>query len=234
MAKKDPTFKDFVNKSYREQAQAFLNAFYDTHSAQGETIWKWCHLFEELDTDKKAEGCSLDEFGAHRFLQAISEPKTVKEFREIIKQADIDFDKRVALLEYLLFSNKKTITEFLAKKPPLEPATSSNPELMKAAVALNEVRSQINKIETQKDKLEKESEAGGIKGARAKNELQQLLSSDNTELNRSLLSAEAALRKVQKATGEKSSGEPVPGTMWWMNRELEEMKKYKPGYKGPK
>jgi len=192
-------------------------------------------MFEELDIDKKAEGCSLDEFSAHRFLQAISETKTVKEFREIIRETDLDFDKRIALLEYLLFANKKSIADFLAKKPPLEPATNGNPELMKAAQALNEVRTQINKIEDRKNTLDKESELGGIKGTRAKNELQQLLSSDPTELNRALLTAEAALRKVQKQTGSSSSGEPVPpGTMWWMNRELEEMKKYKPGYKAAK
>src|SRR4051812_27237641 len=104
-------------------------------------------MFVDLDVEKKAEGSSLDEFNAHRFLQAISEPKTVKEFREIIRQTDMDFDKRIALLEYLLFANKKSISDFLAKKPPLEPPTMSNPELMKAAQALNEVRAQINKIE---------------------------------------------------------------------------------------
>lgn len=227
------SFKAYISKPYRDQAQAFLNAFFEP--SNGETIWKWCLMFQELDVENKAEGSSLDEFATHRFLQAISEPKTVKEFREIIKEADIDFDKRIAFLEYLFFHYKKTIPEFLAKKPPLEPPTATNPALAAASQALAEVRSQINKIEDRRSSLEKESELGGIKGTRAKNELQQLLSSDNTELNRSLLTAEAALRKAQKATGSKDSGEPVPpGTMWWMNRELEEMKKYKPGYKGPK
>jgi len=68
---------------------------------------------------------------------------------------------------------------------------------MRAAnAALAAVRSEINKIEMEKARLEEDSELGGIKGARAKNELAQLLSRDKTDLNRALLTAEAAVRKV--------------------------------------
>src|SRR5690349_15801292 len=68
---------------------------------------------------------------------------------------------------------------------------------MKAAnAALAAVRAEINKIEMEKARLEADSDLGGIKGARAKNELAQLLSRDMTDLNRALLTAEAAVRKV--------------------------------------
>lgn len=72
---------------------------------------------------------------------------------------------------------------------------------MRAAnAALAAVRAEINKIEMEKARLEQDSEAGGIKGARAKNELAQLLSRDKTDLNRALLTAEAAVRKVRPET----------------------------------
>jgi hypothetical protein len=56
----------------------------------------------------------------------------------------------------------------------------------------------------------------------AKNELAQLLSAPTTELNKALLTAEAAVRKAQKYGG------AAQGDLWWMERELTEMKKYKP------
>jgi hypothetical protein len=43
-----------------------LNRFCD---ADAEQIWKWTAQFVELDHEKKAEGCDLDEFNAHRFLE---------------------------------------------------------------------------------------------------------------------------------------------------------------------
>jgi hypothetical protein len=70
------------------------------------------------------------------------------------------------------------------------------PEMKAANAALAAVRAEINKIEMEKSRLEADSDLGGIKGARAKNELAQLLSRDMTDLNRALLTAEAAVRKV--------------------------------------
>ena len=81
----------------------------------------------------------------------------------------------------------------------------------------------INSLENEKARLEEESELGGVKGIRAKNQLQQLLSRDNTDLNRALLTAEAALRK---AGG--SGCKAPPAVIWWMERELTEMKAYRP------
>jgi hypothetical protein len=43
----------------------------------------------------------LDEFNAHRFLEKVQETRTVKELREQLKAIDLDFNKRMALLEYV-------------------------------------------------------------------------------------------------------------------------------------
>ncbi len=63
----------------------------------------------------------------------------------------------------------------------------------------------------------------GIKAMQAKNELEQLLNADPTNLNRALITAEAAVRKAQKL-----GGEAAQGALFWANRQLEEVKKYKP------
>jgi len=56
-----------------EQSKYFLNAYFHELTAAGEldNVWKWTYKFIELDTAKGANGDSLDEFGAHRFLESI-------------------------------------------------------------------------------------------------------------------------------------------------------------------
>ena len=43
------------------------------------------HTFDELDHDKKAEGCALDELQAHRFLERHNETLTVHAMRERLR-----------------------------------------------------------------------------------------------------------------------------------------------------
>jgi len=50
-----------------------------------------------------------------------------------------------------------------------------------------------------------------------------LLKADQLPLRKALISAEAAFRKAQK-----SKDVEAQGTLWWLNAELEEAKKYKP------
>jgi len=147
--------------------------------------------------------------------------------RDKLRQADVSFDGKVSLLEFLNWHFEKSTEIFITRAPedPADENANITPEMRKATAALNEVRAQIRKIEETKSQFEHiiETETGVIKQNKAKNELAQLLSADQTDLNRALLTAEAAVRKC----GGPSKDVP-PGTIWWMNRELEEMKKYKP------
>eukprot|EP00028_Trichosphaerium_sp_Am-I-7-wt_P002856 CAMPEP_0168535982 /NCGR_PEP_ID=MMETSP0405-20121227/19182_1 /TAXON_ID=498012 /ORGANISM="Trichosphaerium sp, Strain Am-I-7 wt" /LENGTH=443 /DNA_ID=CAMNT_0008563709 /DNA_START=23 /DNA_END=1354 /DNA_ORIENTATION=- len=104
---------EFVAMKYADQGKAFLNAFWDELPEDiPEKVWQWAAKFAELDLDKQEEGCDLDEFGAHRFLEAIKEASTVKAMREDIKEADIDFNKRLALIEFCLWKLKKKASVF--------------------------------------------------------------------------------------------------------------------------
>jgi len=96
--------------------------------------------------------------------------------------------------------------------------------MLKAQEALSAVTAEINKIEKQKSELEALAAGQGVKAMQAKNELSQLLLRDPTDLNRALLTAEAAVRRL--------GGVAPPGAVWWLQRELEDMKKYKPQSKG--
>jgi len=110
---KQQSFDQFVKMNYADQGKAFLNAYWDQHSGEAENIWTWAHKFAELDLDKKAEGCDLDEFNAHRFLETLKETKTVRQMRSEIKEADLDFNRRLALIEYCIWKYKKNVGDFI-------------------------------------------------------------------------------------------------------------------------
>jgi len=69
----------------------------------------------------------------------------------------------------------------------------------------------------------------GIKQLKAVNEMAQLESGPLAEaLRKDLIIAEAKVRIAIKKYGGSTDGAPggaTPGTMWWMNKEIEEKKK---------
>jgi len=108
-------FKEFSSSTYAEQGQAFLNAYWEEAGGEAELIWGWANQFGELDIDKAKEGCDLDEFNAHRFLEKLGETRTIREMRDELREIDMDFNKRMALIEYLLYRYRKPISEFVRK-----------------------------------------------------------------------------------------------------------------------
>lgn len=214
-------FKEVTNKTYKEQAIFFLNAYWDEHQADGEKMWGQVELMEELDEKNGKEGSDLDEMKAHIFLEKQGGTMTVLQLRQKLRKMDLDFNKRMAMIEFLLFSYDEDVQE-LIKRPQ-----GANEELKKATVALATAQTEIDRIEAEKKRLTEAASAGGVKGMRAKNELEQLLTKDNTFLNQALLSAEALVRKAKKA-----GGDAALGGLWWVERELEEIRKYKPQKQG--
>jgi len=210
-------FKEVTAKTYEDQAKFFLNAFWNEISKDAENIWKYTHQMIQLDTQNGKKGSDLDEFNAHRFLELMGTVLRVVELREYLRAIDLDFNKRMALIEYLVYKYKQTIKELLSRPQ------GTNEELARACEALEIVNREIQKIEDKKAELTKKAEQGGVKGNAAKNEMEQLLTADPTELNKALLTAEAAVRRAQKL-----GGSAAQGALWWANRELEEVKKYKP------
>eukprot|EP01097_Dermamoeba_algensis_P011824 TRINITY_DN930_c0_g1_i4.p1 TRINITY_DN930_c0_g1~~TRINITY_DN930_c0_g1_i4.p1 ORF type:complete len:224 (-),score=65.54 TRINITY_DN930_c0_g1_i4:119-790(-) len=215
--------KHILARPYKEQAIHFLNAFWVERNANAEEVYKFFLKFPELDQEKGKEGSDLDEFNAHRLFEFFGEPMTVVHLREQLAAVGIDRKKRLSLIEFLLHKYQITVDTLLSKKVEKGPGSLSE-DVIKAQQALNAVQTEIGKIEKKKAELEALANGTGVKAMQAKAELSSLLGQDNTELNRALLSAEAALRKA-------GSGAAPPGTVWWMGKELEEMKKYKPSKK---
>lgn len=156
--------------------------------------------------------------------------------KELREKVDVNFDGRVGFLEYLLyqykdFANPKDFTTRSMKAP------DEHPEMKKARLALEDVNKRIQAYEAELYRLTEGAALPGVKGLRFKNELAQLDSSPLKEdLNRALITAEAAVRIVGKkfgkgaaaaAGGDSAASMPTEGSVWWMQRDLsEKQKKY--------
>jgi len=110
----------------------------------------------------------LDEFWSHKILETFGKPLTAIEFRQEFKKIDVNFDKRMSILEFLLHDNKQTAEELL-KRPPV-----TTPELTAALEAYAIVEVELLKIEKEKNQLRKESQGTGVKAKAAANQLVQM------------------------------------------------------------
>lgn len=94
-------------RSYKDQAIHFLNAFWDAWGSDAEKLWQYVHKCNELDLQRHADGCALDEVNAHRFLELLHETLTVMAMRERLRKTGAlgptERPKVVPLTHYLLF-----------------------------------------------------------------------------------------------------------------------------------
>jgi len=152
--------------------------------------------------------------------------------KELRERVDVNFDGKVSFLEYLLYqygASPKTLMDRSKESGDLPE------EVLAAMRALEEVNKRVNAYEAEKKRLEDDSEEGtGIKALKAKNELAQLKNSPLwSDINKALITAEAAVRLASKKYGigvpsgipGGGSGPRTNGTMWWLQRELEQKKK---------
>eukprot|EP01130_Rhizamoeba_saxonica_P000553 TRINITY_DN10522_c0_g1_i1.p1 TRINITY_DN10522_c0_g1~~TRINITY_DN10522_c0_g1_i1.p1 ORF type:complete len:281 (-),score=82.90 TRINITY_DN10522_c0_g1_i1:55-876(-) len=165
---------------------------------------------------------------------AISQPvmmTALKRKVELREKVDVNFDNRVSMLEYLLYQYREFANpaDFCVRSMS---NAEEHPEIRKARLALQDVNDRIRAYEAEKARLTEASQKPGVAGLRAKNELAQLDSSPLwEELNRALITAEAAVRIATRKFGGVSAGDgeshsAADGAIWWMNKDLEEKKKH--------
>lgn len=191
---------------------------------------KLCKNLETGGDKKEYASFTNDEYKISQpaMMTAIVRKKELKE------KVDVNFDNRVSMLEYLLyqyreFANPKDFVTRSMKAP------DEHPEIKKARLALEEVTRRIKAYEAEKARLEELALKPGVKGLGAKNQLAQLESGPlKEELNRALITAEAAVRIVSKKFGKGGSGAtgadgessaPTEGALWWMEKDLAEKKR---------
>jgi len=211
--------------TYKDQCCHFLNAFWDEHGKDAEDIWKHNQTMVDLDKqlynalppakkpEKYAVGHDLDEFFSHKFLETIGKTMTAIQFRTEFNKIDQNVDKRMGMLEYLLWEYKRTTKDLLSRP---QGSGEGNKELEKAQALLdevsvafnaaekkkdeavaaeNELKSEMAKLKEQEDvynkktkELEGKAEGSGVAAMRAKNELAQHLGEDPLPLRKAKLS----------------------------------------------
>lgn len=109
----DALFKEACSKTHTEQAIYWLNGMWaEGASDYAETVWEIAHIFIEMQcgepvrygkrAKKLKEKSDLDELQAHRVLEKLGETLTVREMRARLLKLDIDNNKRLCLIEYLV------------------------------------------------------------------------------------------------------------------------------------
>jgi len=251
-------FNEIAHKPFQQQAVAFLNAYWPEVHTQAEFIFTvaW-EVIKYADMSSKGislihlydEGCDLDfDMGLYFYEQlckfcedsknakwataeyAMSQPTmmtAIKRKQELRESVDVNFDGRISFLEYLLYQYKEVANpaDFCHRSM----GHDEHPEVRAARLALEEVNRRIKAYEAERYRLTEESKLPGVKGLKAINELAQLDSSPLAEqLNKALITAEAAVRIAVRKYGSGGSGGgggANDGALWWMSRDLEEKQK---------
>jgi len=264
-------FNEVSHRKFSEQAVAFLNAYWVEAKSEAEFIYSvgW-DFMKYADMHAKGiqliykydEGFDLDfNIGLYfyeklcAFCEDPANQKLVSKYprsipvmmtalkrkQELKDNVDVNFDGRISFLEYLLYQYKDVANPADFVKRSM--GHDEHPEIRKARLALEEVNKRIRAYEEEKARLTADSQGTGVKALGALNMLAQIDSGPLKEdLNRALITAEAAVRiatkkygggyvalnrGITKGTG--GGGASSEGALWWMNRDLEEkVKRYGP------
>ena len=218
---------DIEKRCYADQAIWALNGFWEKLESEAEMIWTWVQKMGELDEAKGAAGCELDEFWSHKFLESLGETMTVIAMREAFRKIDADFNKRMSILEYIMFRyniephEMCTAPQGGGDAEKIAKAQKMVAEAQKAVEAMNKALAAAEKAEAenkaalaelqaqekafadkmaQLEKMSKDESIGLVKRNRAANELEQLKAEDPLPLQRAKINQAATVRKSEKAT----------------------------------
>jgi hypothetical protein len=247
-------FSEVASRPFSQQAVSFLNAYWPEAQHEAEFIYSvaWDKI-KYADMHNKGisliykydEGCDVDfDIGLYFYEQLCkfcedsknsnwndnykrSVPNmmtALKRKQELRDEVDVNFDGRISFLEYLLYQYKDVANPADFCKRSM--GHDEHPEIRKARLALEEVNKRIRAYEEEKARLTAESEGTGVKALGAKNMLAQIDAGPlKAELNKALITAEAAVRIATKKYGGQSvgaDGASSDGAIWWMNRDLQE------------
>jgi len=99
--------KDLRTLKYEHQAKWFMNAYWNKELNFGknedkrEALYIFTQNMMKYDPDGR-DGCDLEQFKAHQFLEKNTEALTWTKMKSLLKDLGLEFDKRVSLTEFLL------------------------------------------------------------------------------------------------------------------------------------
>eukprot|EP00730_Choanoeca_flexa_P002483 TRINITY_DN11065_c0_g1_i1.p2 TRINITY_DN11065_c0_g1~~TRINITY_DN11065_c0_g1_i1.p2 ORF type:complete len:252 (+),score=112.68 TRINITY_DN11065_c0_g1_i1:1203-1958(+) len=195
-------FAEVSSTSIDDQAKFFLRAFVSEFSGKFEEVLDLAEEFKQYAPDTGVVR-ELEEDKAHLFLERRGETLTVKELRDALKEIDVDSNGRVSFIEFCLHKYKFTLAQLFEEKDHqiehLLKALEEAIDLYQATLQKKQAR------ENKMKELEALSETGGVKGMRAKAELEAMKNEDELERNKQEIKAAAKQRAAQRAV---DNGDP--------------------------
>jgi len=180
---------ELTAQSIDDQTKAFLRAFVGDFQGKFEQV---LDIVEEFRTYLTKGATELDEQQTHYFLEKRGEAQTVVIFREKMKEIDLDFNKRVSAIEYLLYRYKKTLKDLFEAKP--------NSALIKKLEEAIEKYQSVFRAKKEREAKMAELEALAAQGdKKAKAELMGLKSHDPAKDSSNEISALAEKMKAKRA-----------------------------------
>eukprot|EP00301_Raphidiophrys_heterophryoidea_P024350 c7879_g1_i1.p1 GENE.c7879_g1_i1~~c7879_g1_i1.p1 ORF type:complete len:443 (-),score=126.28 c7879_g1_i1:78-1349(-) len=137
-------FRRIVQKKYSDQAKWWLNSFWlDGADKEAEHIWTLVQLFIKFDENKRENGFELDEFYSHKVLESLNETLTVIDFRNMMRRIDLDFNRHMSLIEYLLCKYSRTVEEVISG-----PQGANREEIQHTQDLINQTQAAVEEMQT--------------------------------------------------------------------------------------
>ena len=223
-------FQDLVSKSVADQTEYFLKSFIFALDSNWKDLIELSKTFNKYVREYASEDghtdSALDPSQAADFLQKNGKTRTAMQRRTEVRDIDIDNNDRITFIEYLLLHYKAMIiTEYYKRTGESNPYDLSQDGVGITGVgnilldelftlplgldpaleaAIEEFTAQKKARESQMKSLEEKAAKGGVRGLAAKNELEQLVGQDTTDMNRLELTLNAAKKKAAKKSGEQA------------------------------
>lgn len=207
------------DKNYADQAVWFLNGFWGEGAYENaEKIWDYTQKAIELDEAKGKDGNELDEFQAHRHLEAFDNTMTVIRMRQELREIDQDNNGKMSIIEFLAHHFKKPIPDVANAPQGGDPEAIAAAQRAVAEVqeALAQVQAELKLLKAAQAELKAQEDAyaakireleaastdtskGIVQRNKAANELAQLKAEDPLPLRKAKITNDAAVRRVEKA-----------------------------------
>eukprot|EP00055_Hartaetosiga_balthica_P005976 m.18320 g.18320 ORF g.18320 m.18320 type:complete len:239 (+) comp4947_c0_seq1:34-750(+) len=171
-------FKDLCASSQREQASFFLRTFGEELGDNKSQVKDFATTFDTIGGSTETN--ELDEMQVLKLLSDSGETLTRSEFREKFRTIDRDQNGRISFVEYLLFKFSKSVEQLFDDR-----GVDDSISRMNKAIKLEE-EFQAMKLAREKKMTELKAlvQGGGVKGMKAKHELEFMEKEDLTALNK--------------------------------------------------
>jgi len=217
-------FKELCQNPIEQQTELFMKSFIFDLGDDWKNVNKLESAYRKRLVDANENQPDLNPVMAADFLQKNGKERTAQQRKEEVADVDLDHNGRIAFIEYLLLHYKAMIlAAYFKRTGEQNPYDLSHDgiglkdvgkllldELFTMPLGLDpELERAIEEFtkakKAREDKLKDlrgKAEAGGVKGLAASNEIKQMESADNTQMNKLEITLEAAKKRCARDSGE--------------------------------